>query len=568
MKGKVSEDGPGGYLQVILMGQIQSRRALIARVVAIGMVVVGIVVGFLLGYSLSLNQASTWLDGYLKLRVAQDNASLAEARSLLNVLKASPYPYCSGAEISYFRGLIFHSEYVKDAGRINSGKIVCSAAMGRPGQPIGPFKSERQWNDGAIAYSYLAPERGSSAQRTALQLDSVYVVVLGSSLPPSPEPIAMQFSATTQDAAGKQVNPGANGASQSDEPNRTADGSGRVGDTLYATRCSTLHFNCVTASTTVSDALHRGANLVAASSVAGGLFGVLGGMMFSFLYDRSQELSQQLRRAVRRDELKVVYQPIVDLPTRTIVGAEALARWTDEAGNEVDPDVFVVMAEALGIVGEITKTVLHRSLRDFAKTFYNNPTFRLSVNVAAADLVDAKFLPMLKESLDRAQVRPENLVIEITERSAANGVVAMETIRSLRSRGHSIHIDDFGTGTSNLDKLLYLFADTIKIDKTFTRVIGTESVAAAILPQILAMAKSLNLEVVVEGVESDRQADYFSRVTQKIYGQGWLYGHPVTAEEFQILLRKAPEPVPVTPEHEAAFTAKPGALYLMGTIVA
>ena len=144
----------------------------------------------------------------------------------------------------------------------------------------------------------------------------------------------------------------------------------------------------------------------------------------------------------------------------------------------------------------------------------------------------------------------------------------METIRNLRRRGHSIHIDDFGTGYSNLDKLLYLFADTIKIDKAFTKVIGTESVAVAILPQILAMAKSLNLEVVVEGVETDRQADYFSRVTQKIYGQGWLYGRPVPAEEFQILLRKAPEPVPVTPEHEAAFTAKPGALYLMGTIVA
>jgi sensor c-di-GMP phosphodiesterase-like protein len=112
----------------------------------------------------------------------------------------------------------------------------------------------------------------------------------------------------------------------------------------------------------------------------------------------------------------------------------------------------------------------------------------------------------------------------------------METIRELRRKGHSIHIDDFGTGYSNLDKLLYLFADTIKIDKAFTRVIGTESVTVAILPQILSMAKLLNLEVIVEGVETDHQADYFSPVEQKIYGQGWLFGRPVTAEQFHGLL--------------------------------
>jgi sensor c-di-GMP phosphodiesterase-like protein len=112
----------------------------------------------------------------------------------------------------------------------------------------------------------------------------------------------------------------------------------------------------------------------------------------------------------------------------------------------------------------------------------------------------------------------------------------METIRLLRRRGHSIHIDDFGTGYSNLDKLLYLFADTIKIDQAFTRVIGTEAVTVAIIPQILAMAKSLNLEVVVEGIETDQQANYFSLVRQTLYGQGWLYGRPVKAEEFHRLL--------------------------------
>lgn len=549
------------------MRRIHWQRVLIARVVGIAMMAGGLVAGYLMGSAQSLRQASTLLNEYLKLTAEQDNASFTEARSLLDVLKVSPYPDCSDAEISYFRGLIFRSEYIKDAGRIHDGTIQCSAAVSSPGRLIAPIKSAMRWSDGAVAYSYFVPTQDSGVQRTALQLGNAYVV-LSPNLPPSPKLSSMHISVATQYGAGKQFRPEANATPQGNPPNRTADGSGRVGDMLYATRCSALHSYCVTASATVSDALDAGSDLISASTIAGGLFGVLCGMMFTFAYERSQDLSQQLRRALQRDELKVVYQPIVDLSTRTIVGAEALARWTDEEGNEVNPDVFVGMAEALGIVGEVTKTVLRHSLRDFAKTFHDNSAFRLSVNVAAADLVDPQFLTMLEESLQRSRVRPENLVIEITERSAGNGAVAMETIRTLRRRGHRIHIDDFGTGTSNLDKLLYLFADTIKIDKAFTRVIGTESVAAAILPQILAMAKSLNLEVVVEGVESDLQADYFSRVTQKIYGQGWLYGHPVTAEEFQTLLRNAAQPAPVAPELAAAYTTKPGALYLMGTIVA
>jgi sensor c-di-GMP phosphodiesterase-like protein len=144
---------------------------------------------------------------------------------------------------------------------------------------------------------------------------------------------------------------------------------------------------------------------------------------------------------------------------------------------------------------------------------------------------------MLDEAVKRNKVRPKSLVIEITERATAASVQAMETIRALRRRGHSIHIDDFGTGYSNLDKLLYLWADTIKIDKAFTRMIGTESVSVAILPQILEMARSLNLEVVVEGVETDRQANYFfPSAEQHIFAQGWLYGRPVPAEEFQAQL--------------------------------
>jgi sensor c-di-GMP phosphodiesterase-like protein len=269
---------------------------------------------------------------------------------------------------------------------------------------------------------------------------------------------------------------------------------------------------------------------------AGEMLGTLIGLGFSLLYRRSRSREQQLRRAIAHDKMEVVYQPIVSLATGRIVGAESLVRWEDEEGNIVGPEVFVKIAEEQGFVGAITKLVVRRALKAFSETLSKYPGFRISVNASAADLGDPTFLPMLDDSLKWSKVQSKSVVIEITETTTANREVAMETIRNLRRRGHSIHIDDFGTGYSSLSYLLYLSVDTIKIDKAFTRVIGTEAVTVAILPQILAMAKSLNLEVIVEGVETEHQENYFSDNDRPMYGQGWLYGKPMSAEAFQLVL--------------------------------
>jgi len=265
------------------------------------------------------------------------------------------------------------------------------------------------------------------------------------------------------------------------------------------------------------------------------------GIVFCFLRRRSRALEQQLRRALAEEKLKLVYQPIVDLATKKIVGAEALARWTTNEGVSVSPEIFIRAAEEHGFAGSVTNLVLRRALKEFGDVFKQIPDFRLSINVAASDLMDPEFLPMLDEVVKKAGVPAGSLAFEVTERSAADSEDALESIRSLRRRGHHISIDDFGTGYSNLSYLLYLSADTIKIDKAFIRAIGTDAVTVAILPQIIAMARSLNLSVVVEGIESEGQAAYFPTANLKIYGQGWLYGRPTPAPEFLRLVGIAVE---------------------------
>ena len=165
---------------------------------------------------------------------------------------------------------------------------------------------------------------------------------------------------------------------------------------------------------------------------------------------------------------------------------------------------------------------------------------------------------MLEEALERAAVPASSLAIEITESSTARHREAIETIVLLRKQGHSVHIDDFGTGYSSLAYLHDLSVDAIKIDRAFTQAIGTEAVTLAILPQILAMAETLNLAVIVEGVETGQQAEYFAAVAQPVFAQGWLFGRPVPAAEFHKLLAEEEKKAAACPQSAPVADGRSG----------
>ncbi len=225
-------------------------------------------------------------------------------------------------------------------------------------------------------------------------------------------------------------------------------------ETLSIPRAARVtYFNCVTDYISIMDALRIGHRALAACIDLGGIVGSVFGFLLSLLYRRSRGIDQQLRRAIAANKLRLVYQPIVNLADRRIVGAEALSRWTNEDGQAVSPDVFVKIAEDGGFVGAITELVVRKALREFAETLRSYPDFQLSINVAAVDLADPKFLPMLDRTIEKAGVPASRLAIEITESSTAQYQPAVETIRLLRQRGYSVHIDDFGTGYSSLSYL-------------------------------------------------------------------------------------------------------------------
>jgi sensor c-di-GMP phosphodiesterase-like protein len=454
-----------------------------------------------------------------------------DVRKSLAAMNASPFPYCSDSELTYFRHILFNSRYLREGGRMTGGRIDCSTTLARNELPVEQFKPVYAGGDGFQAYWDLAPFRTGNEATSVLQAGRAYVNV-AVQMRSENLPSAVSVKLTLRNLHGQPANLSPTGNDMA----FTEDGFKREGGMLFATRCSTHFRHCVTASISLTDAFRMGRSMFAVCMALAGLGAGGLGLFGSLAFCRNRTMEQQLRRAVRRDQLRMVYQPVVELASGRVVGAEALARWRDERGFEVPPDVFIQLAEERGFVGEITRLALRHVLRDLGRLLRGDPGFQVSVNVTAWDLADTGFVPMLNAALAQAAIPAESVTIEITETSTARHERAIETIRRLRASGHRVHIDDFGTGYSSLAYLQDLSVDAIKIDRVFTQAVGTGSVAVSIVPQIFAMADALDLEIVVEGIETEGQARYFASAGRRLRAQGWFFGRPMPAGKFLEML--------------------------------
>jgi sensor c-di-GMP phosphodiesterase-like protein len=257
--------------------------------------------------------------------------------------------------------------------------------------------------------------------------------------------------------------------------------------------------------------------------------GILCGAIFSLLFSlvarRHSSFPTMLRRALKDDSLYVLYQPVVELATRRIVGAEALVRWKSNFAD-MRPDYFIPQAEEYGMIQLITAQVLAMVASDLPQFLKIDPKFCVAVNVSAADLCDNRTIDAMEQFLRVSGGRPENVEIEATERAFLQGPETSELIDALRAKGFSVAIDDFGTGYSSLSCLQTLSLDTLKIDRAFVETINTDGVTSQVVLHIIEMAHSLHLEMVAEGVETEPQAQYLQKRGVR-YAQGWHFGRPM-----------------------------------------
>ncbi len=248
-------------------------------------------------------------------------------------------------------------------------------------------------------------------------------------------------------------------------------------------------------------------------------------------------LESDLRHAVKTSEFQVYYQPIVSLNTRMCTGFESLVRW-NRHGKAVSPAEFIPMAEELGIIEPLGTSVMQTACAKFVEWKARFPEAALdciTVNVSARQLTQQGFIYLVEQTVERNGMQPQDLRLEITETALLDAPkFAAKVLAELRTFGVKIYLDDFGTGYSSLSHLHKLPVDALKIDHSFVRGLLMED-RPAIVESILALARTLQTNVVAEGVEEERQAVELERLGCR-HAQGFYFSRPVPAETIEEML--------------------------------
>jgi diguanylate cyclase (GGDEF)-like protein/PAS domain S-box-containing protein len=251
-----------------------------------------------------------------------------------------------------------------------------------------------------------------------------------------------------------------------------------------------------------------------------------------------QSIEEHLRGAMERNELALHYQPVVNLATGVISGAEALLRWTHPERGPVSPAQFIPVAEDCGLILPIGAWVLREACTQAkAWTDAGLPAMTIAVNVSAIQFRNGHFMDEMFAILDQTGLDPKYLELELTESALMkNAGFTASTLQVLRERGIQVAVDDFGTGYSSLGYLQKFPLDALKIDQSFIRQISVAPHETAIVNAIIRMGQSLNLRVIAEGVETLEELN-FLQIQQCNEAQGYYFSRPVPAQEFSELLK-------------------------------
>ena len=251
------------------------------------------------------------------------------------------------------------------------------------------------------------------------------------------------------------------------------------------------------------------------------------------------KLERSLRKSIDNKELILHYQPIVDMRTGSIIGSEALVRWNHPEFGMILPDQFIPIADETGFIIDIGKWVLREACAQ-TKQWHDAgyDSLSISVNVSAIELDQSHFLTNVSNVLAEIDLCPDALELEITESVLMqDSDTSIRILRELKDMGVKIAVDDFGTGYSSLNYLKRLPIDILRIDRSFTRDIVSDSDSSAIVIAIISLVRNLGLCALAEGVETKDQFDFLYQ-EECDRAQGYLFSKPVCAKYFHFLLEQ------------------------------
>ena len=258
-------------------------------------------------------------------------------------------------------------------------------------------------------------------------------------------------------------------------------------------------------------------------------------------------LENDVRSALRSGQFQVVYQPIISLTTHRIESFEALSRWRHPQGQWIPPDVFVPILESLGLIGQLGEQVLQiagEQIEHWNQQRGDRRPLAITINCSTLEFNQPHFCRDLVSRINAAGISPQSIRLEVTESALMqNPEMACKIIGDLRNFGIKVGLDDFGTGYSSLAYLHRLPLDVLKIDRSFVHAMHHGNEGYEVVRTIVSLAKGLNLDVVAEGVETIEQHNLLTELGCT-HAQGFLYSHPLTADEVVTALLMAPIQLP------------------------
>ena len=250
-------------------------------------------------------------------------------------------------------------------------------------------------------------------------------------------------------------------------------------------------------------------------------------------------IENQLRQAIDRDELQLYYQPQVDLPSGNLIGMEALLRWDNHVLGSVPPLEFIPVAEACGLIIPIGEWVMRTACKQVCEWINKGLVLeRVAVNVSVRQFIHPDFLSVVEQILEETCMPVDYFEIEITESLFAEDMDKISgTLKALRDKGVAVSVDDFGTGYSSLSRLKDMPIDCLKIDRSFVLGVDSRQNDQSIISAILSMAKGMDIRVIAEGIDNDRQLDFLIEkgCTE---AQGFLFSRPLPAEKIEEILKQ------------------------------
>jgi sensor c-di-GMP phosphodiesterase-like protein len=269
--------------------------------------------------------------------------------------------------------------------------------------------------------------------------------------------------------------------------------------------------------------------------------------VFSF-FNKRKSLEHRFRQALANQSLYMEYQPLLCANTNKIVGVESLIRWNDAVYHQVSPELFLTMSETLKLYPKVAEFSVSTSIREMSSILRDDPSFSLSININSFEIQNKDYLYRLSQIVKDNNVRPSQITIEITERIGLPIAELAVFSKRAKSFGFEVHLDDFGTGVSNLVWLTEIDFDAIKIDRIFTNALTDElkrDMVKSIIDLVMKVPKKIifdNIEtekhyqIIFEGVETEEENAFIKHYAQNAIVQGWYFYKSMPISELKQVL--------------------------------